>query len=227
MRSPERTIEIMRSLHRSLYLCFGIAVLSTMSACNDTPYRLVGSTHPGPALPVPGCVIILPPTSSCTDLSSERPIAISAIVSDSHRQLLALRSAEAFARKGIPTCASEQSLVQSNMAMAFQTASGSNHHLAQGLITGLSRNALFQLSGGNQGVVVSATHLSIQLGPVGTYNSYSGAITGNAGKAVLYSSVFLAATSNTLWQDTVIQRELGIMDDLRLEESIQVLWGTW
>jgi hypothetical protein len=96
--------------------------------------------------------------------------------------------------------------------------------LASGYISDEATIIFHQLSSENQNLLILSQCLIAKVGPKGSYNSYTGAITSKMFSYLLKASLINCSTGQVLWKNEVFIRKLPDVDKSSFAESLTQLY---
>jgi hypothetical protein len=159
-------------------------------------------------------VLVLPPTLSYEALHNEAPLSATpfgaaAVAADV--KAVAIRSAQASSLELAPD--------------ADAGADGLSAALLRRQIPEDAKSALAKLADSDERAAVLATVLRVKVGPGGSWNSYTGAITSGMSQTRLQAALVHCRSARVLWKNEVLLREIPRVGDKDYAKALAALFA--
>lgn len=210
----------------SIILLIGCATSSKISHA-DGNHELASGVMPD-QLSIPTRVRVLTPKVVYEDARTEAPLAASAFGGAGLEVALVAKALSALAPKGfaqVVSCADVSDLSEEQMTIAEQAGELSNRLFRAhpdprvlALLRGLAEV--------DQPVAVLAQYVRVKVGPRGTWDPNTGAITSSASSTVFRAALFDCQTGGRLWDNVVLLRRLPDPDNKDYDKVMELLYST-
>lgn len=171
-------------------------------------------------------VIVIDPLVQFEDVRSDRIVPSSASQDEIFRsRLLAAATGEVEARKlGMVKPESFSDLHVADDCARLRSMSS---RLARGSVTEEAREILKRLADVNDGYAVLVQFMRVKVGPGGSWNPYSGAITSSISSTLLQAALVASKTGQVIWKNEVFVRKTFRPDSPKFTKNLGLLYQTF
>lgn len=171
-------------------------------------------------------VVVLRPALSYESMQNETALAPAPYGGDAVAVDLQAGATRAAQAKGL-TLASLSSLgPEADVNGLLDELSGVSATLLRRQISEEARRALGQLAERDERAAVLVTVARVKVGPGGSWNAYSGAITSSMSQTRLQAALLECRSGRVLWRNETLLREIPRVGDKEYVKALGVLFGT-
>jgi hypothetical protein len=170
-------------------------------------------------------VIVLDPWVQFEDVRSDSIIPSSATQDEIFRsRLLAAATGEVEARK--LSMVKPESFSDLHVADDCARLRSVSSRLARGIVNEEAREILKRLADVNDGYAILVQFMRVKVGPGGSWNPYSGAITSSISSTLLQAALVASKTGQVIWKNEVFVRKTFRPDSPEFTKKLGLLYQT-
>jgi len=192
------------------------------SACAAVP--VASAVQSGPAHLPAAVVLVVPPAIRFQRVQDEVEVALPEAGRVAYEAKLMAAARAAVERSGLAMASLSR---DPDMESAFSALRASELRLARGLTNDATLTAMLRLATGNPDVAVLVHALEATVGPGGTWNAWSGAITSSMSRSAFRAALVMCSSGKVLWAQQVELRDLPAVDASTFQDALTTLYASF